>query len=155
MGGIYEGLCWNRLRCLIEFRKGWSEFYRRETRARTHTHTHTHAHTKRGSHKPTFLILNVYQPEICWIISFLFPFITSLTDLSFIFPLQHIIQLCIFMRRSRDSSVGTAAGYGLDDRGQSSSPGRIKNFLFSTSSRPALGSTQPPIQWVPGFLPRE
>jgi hypothetical protein len=28
-----------------------------------------------------------------------------------------------------------------------SSPGRVKNFLFS---RPALGSTQPPIQWVPG-----
>jgi hypothetical protein len=27
-----------------------------------------------------------------------------------------------------------------------------KFFLFSTSSRPALGSTQPPIQWVPGTL---
>jgi hypothetical protein len=37
-------------------------------------------------------------------------------------------------------------------RGRSSSPGRVKNFLFSTSSRPALGSTQPPIQWVPGAL---
>jgi hypothetical protein len=24
------------------------------------------------------------------------------------------------------------------------------NFLFSMSSRPALGSTQLPIQWVPG-----
>jgi hypothetical protein len=34
-------------------------------------------------------------------------------------------------------------------RGQSSSPGRAKNFLFSKSSRPAPGSTQP-IQWVPG-----
>jgi hypothetical protein len=30
--------------------------------------------------------------------------------------------------------------------------GRVKNFLFSTSSRPALGSTQPPTQWVPGAL---
>jgi hypothetical protein len=37
-------------------------------------------------------------------------------------------------------------------RGRSSSPGRVKNFLFSTSSRPALGSTQPPIQWVQGVL---
>jgi hypothetical protein len=37
-------------------------------------------------------------------------------------------------------------------KGRRSSPGRVKNFLFSTSSRPALGSTQPPIQWVSGFL---
>jgi hypothetical protein len=43
-------------------------------------------------------------------------------------------------------------GCGLDDRGggRSSSPGRVKNFLSSTSSRPTLGFTQPPIQWVPG-----
>jgi hypothetical protein len=34
--------------------------------------------------------------------------------------------------------------------GGSSSPGRI--FLLTTASRPALGSTQPPIQWVPGAL---
>jgi hypothetical protein len=37
-------------------------------------------------------------------------------------------------------------------RGWSSSPCRVKNFLFSTSSRPALGSAQPRIQWVPGAL---
>jgi hypothetical protein len=35
-------------------------------------------------------------------------------------------------------------------RGRSSSDSRVKNFLFSMSSRPALGSTQPPIQCVPG-----
>jgi hypothetical protein len=39
--------------------------------------------------------------------------------------------------------------------GQSSSPGKAKNFSFSTSSRPALGPTQPPIQWVPGILSLE
>jgi hypothetical protein len=27
--------------------------------------------------------------------------------------------------------------------------GEGKNFLFFTASRPALGPTQPPIQWVP------
>jgi hypothetical protein len=35
-------------------------------------------------------------------------------------------------------------------RGRSSSPGGVKNFPFSTSSRPALGPTQPPIQRLPG-----
>jgi hypothetical protein len=29
-------------------------------------------------------------------------------------------------------------------------PGRIKNVLFSTSSRTALGFIHPTIQWVPG-----
>jgi hypothetical protein len=53
--------------------------------------------------------------------------------------------------RSRDSSVGIATGYGLDDQmGGSWSPGRVKNFHFSISSRSALGSTQPPTKWVPG-----
>jgi hypothetical protein len=37
-------------------------------------------------------------------------------------------------------------------RGRNSSPGRVKNFLFSRSSTPALRSTLPPIQWVPGAL---
>jgi hypothetical protein len=34
----------------------------------------------------------------------------------------------------------------------SSSPDRVKNFLSSRSSRPALGSTKLPTQWVPGAL---
>jgi hypothetical protein len=36
--------------------------------------------------------------------------------------------------------------------GRSSSPGNIKNFLFFTSSRTALGPTQPPIQCLPRAL---
>jgi hypothetical protein len=43
-----------------------------------------------------------------------------------------------------------STGYGLDSRGcRCSSLGRVKNFLSSKSSKPALGSTQPRIQWVP------
>jgi hypothetical protein len=39
--------------------------------------------------------------------------------------------------------------------GRGSSPGRVKNFLFYTSSKPALGSTQTPIQWILGALSPE
>jgi hypothetical protein len=57
--------------------------------------------------------------------------------------------------RTRNSSVGIATDYWLDDLGgRSSNPGRVKKFLFSTSSRPALGSTQPPIQRIQGTLKR-
>jgi hypothetical protein len=34
-------------------------------------------------------------------------------------------------------------------RCRSSSPGRVKNFIFSTASRGTLWPTQPPSQWVP------
>jgi hypothetical protein len=57
----------------------------------------------------------------------------------------------LHQHKSRDSSVGIATGYGLNDHGDgSSSPGRVKIFHFSISSRPTLGSTQRPIKWVPG-----
>jgi hypothetical protein len=36
----------------------------------------------------------------------------------------------------------------ISTRGRSSSHGRGRIFLLSASSRPALGPTQPPIQWV-------
>jgi hypothetical protein len=48
--------------------------------------------------------------------------------------------------------AGIATGYGLDNWGQSSSPGKVKNFLTSTSSRPAMGLTEPSIQCVLGGL---
>jgi hypothetical protein len=42
-------------------------------------------------------------------------------------------------------------GYGLDDRGFESRQ-RLGIFLFTTTSRPALRSTHPPLHWVPGAL---
>jgi hypothetical protein len=54
---------------------------------------------------------------------------------------------------SRDSSVGIALGYGLDDRGSRVRfPAGLGIFLFTNASRTALGHTQPPIQWVTGAL---
>jgi hypothetical protein len=38
-------------------------------------------------------------------------------------------------------------------RNRSSSPGRVNNFQFFISSRPALEPTQPSVQWVAGALP--
>jgi hypothetical protein len=48
--------------------------------------------------------------------------------------------------------VGVATAYGLD--GQVSIPGKGKRFFFFffTASMPVMGPTQPPIQWVLGFL---
>jgi hypothetical protein len=52
------------------------------------------------------------------------------------------------------SSDGIVTGHWMDERwSRNSSPSKVRYFLFSTSSRPVLGSTQPPIQWVQGAVP--
>ena len=54
-----------------------------------------------------------------------------------------------FVLVGRDSVVGTPNRLGLDDPGIESRCGRDFPHHFT----PALGPTQPPIQWVPGFFP--
>jgi hypothetical protein len=58
---------------------------------------------------------------------------------------------CVCATISRSAILLRGLGYGLDDRGFESrqEPGI---FPFTTASRPALGPTQSPIQWVPGGL---
>ena len=53
----------------------------------------------------------------------------------------------IIISHGPGSSVGIATGYGLDVSGIESQWGR--DFLHL--SRPALGPTQPPVQWTPGL----
>jgi hypothetical protein len=55
------------------------------------------------------------------------------------------------MVESRDSVVGIATDYGLHDLGVGVRV-PVGSRAFSPASRPALGPTQPPIQWVPGSL---
>jgi hypothetical protein len=51
--------------------------------------------------------------------------------------------------KCRDSAVGIATGYGLDDRGvRVRVPVGARIFTSPRRHRPALGPTQPPIQWV-------
>jgi len=50
------------------------------------------------------------------------------------------------MRKGRSTVVGIATRYGLE--GPGTNPGGWRAFLYL--SRPALGLTQTPIQWVQG-----
>jgi hypothetical protein len=62
-------------------------------------------------------------------------------------PTSDILHICVRVCADRDSAVGIATSYGLDGL-------RIESRCerdFPHSSRPALGPSQPPIQWLPGL----
>jgi hypothetical protein len=51
------------------------------------------------------------------------------------------------------SSGSIVSDYGLDDRAIGvRSPAGAEDFSLASVSRPALGPTQPSVQWVPGVL---
>jgi hypothetical protein len=64
--------------------------------------------------------------------------------------MSYFQHFCFFWLRS-ETAESLNTGYRLDNRG--SVPGR-SDFFFSASSRLALGTTQCPIQWVPGLFYR-
>jgi hypothetical protein len=59
-----------------------------------------------------------------------------------------------FLQSQPGSSVSIVSGYGVDDRAiEVRSPGKGERiFPLASVSRPALGPTQTPVQWVPGVL---
>jgi hypothetical protein len=65
------------------------------------------------------------------------------------------IHVCCNMEQADDrgSSGSIVSDYGLDDRViEVRSPAGARIFPLISVSRPALGPTQPPVQWVPGVL---
>jgi hypothetical protein len=76
---------------------------------------------------------------------------SSATILNFELRLFLFIYFCLFIYSMTDLgryiSVAIATRYGLDGQGIESRWGRD----FSHPSRPALGTTHPPMEWVPSL----
>jgi hypothetical protein len=65
----------------------------------------------------------------------------------------YLISAYLHVPGSQDSVVGIATGYGLDDRWIGIAV-TVGARIFSSPSRPdpGLGSSQPPLRWIPWAL---
>jgi hypothetical protein len=78
-----------------------------------------------------------------WVLKWMFRVVSSYQILS--------LKFYIYFSYFTHLVSGIALDYVLDDRGFESRQG-LSIFLLTTAFRPALGPTQPSIQWVPGAL---
>jgi hypothetical protein len=70
-----------------------------------------------------------------------------------VISVNFVYKLCYCPFGSQVSSGSIVSDYGLDDRAIGvRSPAGAKDFSLSSVSRPALGPSQPPVQWVLGVL---
>ena len=105
-----------------------------------YTHTHTHTHTREGESnenlKSIYLTLTLLTWRMWWANNAV---VRQNAKYSVAGWSTHSC--------GPGSVVSIATGYGLDGRGIESRWGRDFPYLY----RPALGPTQPPVQWLPGF----
>jgi hypothetical protein len=97
-------------------------------------------------------VLSVFEYHMFYVLS---PFVTCLWTLMFALSGQYTYKITLKLIELALNRAGIAQSVwrlatGSRPRVRSSSPGGGKTFFFSMASRPALGSTQSPIQWEPG-----
>jgi hypothetical protein len=68
--------------------------------------------------------------------------------MNYLMFLCHIYNIDENKRKGRDSSLGIATGYELDDGGVGVLV-PVGSRMFSTLSSPALWPTRPPTKWAP------
>jgi hypothetical protein len=105
--------------------------------------------------------INTKGCKIALILPYCYQYICQLIYINFLIILlyktvktSHWLKRILRLMHSRVSSGSIVSDYGLDDRAIGvRSRRRLRIFPLASVSRPALGPTQPPVQWVPEVLP--